>query len=111
MTAATATTTAPAGPRTLPPLGPTRKLKVPKQAERTLRNGLTVAWTDGRVHTFPERKAPSGGRAYWGVSHELLIRDFYARLNDPEPFWISPAEALKSLELLKRTYEVAGAGS
>ncbi|MBQ1019606.1 insulinase family protein [Micromonospora sp. D93] len=38
----TTTTTAPVGPRTLPPLGPTRKLKVPKQAERTLRNGLTV---------------------------------------------------------------------
>ncbi|MGC4809808.1 M16 family metallopeptidase [Micromonospora sp. DT228] len=36
------TTTAPTGPRTLPPLGPTRKLKVPKQAERTLPNGLTV---------------------------------------------------------------------
>ncbi|RQX10629.1 insulinase family protein [Micromonospora ureilytica] len=34
--------TASIGPRTLPPLGPTRKLKVPKQAERTLRNGLTV---------------------------------------------------------------------
>ncbi|MFF5053920.1 M16 family metallopeptidase [Micromonospora sp. NPDC000663] len=33
------TTTA---PRTLPALGPNRKLKVPKQAERTLRNGLTV---------------------------------------------------------------------
>ncbi|MFC0006918.1 M16 family metallopeptidase [Micromonospora siamensis] len=30
------------GTRTLPPLGPTRKLKVPKQAERTLANGLTV---------------------------------------------------------------------
>ncbi|MEW2143058.1 pitrilysin family protein [Micromonospora vinacea] len=38
----TTTTAAPAGPRTLPPLGPTRKLKVPRQAERTLRNGLTV---------------------------------------------------------------------
>ncbi|MEU8420282.1 pitrilysin family protein [Micromonospora sp. NPDC048835] len=34
--------TAPAHPRALPPLGPNRKLKVPKQAERTLRNGLTV---------------------------------------------------------------------
>ncbi|TDB72281.1 pitrilysin family protein [Micromonospora sp. KC721] len=28
--------------RALPPLGPTRKLKLPKQAERTLSNGLTV---------------------------------------------------------------------
>ncbi|MEU4554982.1 M16 family metallopeptidase [Micromonospora violae] len=36
------TGTVAAAPRTLPPLGPTRKLKVPKQAERTLRNGLTV---------------------------------------------------------------------
>ncbi|MFC8615951.1 M16 family metallopeptidase [Micromonospora purpureochromogenes] len=36
------TTTAPATPRALPPLGPTRKLKVPKQAERRLANGLTV---------------------------------------------------------------------
>ncbi|MGN9779097.1 M16 family metallopeptidase [Micromonospora sp. H33] len=36
------TATAPAAPRTLPPLGPTRKLKLPKQAERTLGNGLTV---------------------------------------------------------------------
>ncbi|SCL19184.1 Predicted Zn-dependent peptidase [Micromonospora nigra] len=31
-----------AGPRTLPPLGPTRRLKLPKQAERRLGNGLTV---------------------------------------------------------------------
>ncbi|MFI6267123.1 M16 family metallopeptidase [Micromonospora sp. NPDC051006] len=30
------------GPRTLPALGPNRKLKLPKQAERTLANGLTV---------------------------------------------------------------------
>ncbi|MCM0676929.1 insulinase family protein [Micromonospora phytophila] len=36
------TATAQAGPRSLPPLGPTRKLKLPKQGERTLGNGLTV---------------------------------------------------------------------
>lgn len=75
----------------------------------TLRNGLVVAWKDGREpEVFHERQAPSGGRSYWGVSHELLIRDFYARLDDPDPFWISPAEALKSLRILKRTYEVSG---
>ncbi|WP_206079993.1 Gfo/Idh/MocA family protein [Propioniciclava coleopterorum] len=70
----------------------------------TLRDGLTVAWKDGRVERFEERRAASGGRAYWGVSHELLIRDFYAKVDDPEPFWISPAEALKSLQMLKATY-------
>ena len=75
----------------------------------TLRNGLTVAWHDGRApQVFEERKVPSGGRTYWGVSHELLIRDFYDRLDDPEPFWISPAEAMKSLRILKQTYERSG---
>lgn len=75
----------------------------------SLRNGLSVAWKDGRgVDVFEERKAPSGGRSYWGVSHELLIRDFYAKVDDPEPFWISPAEALKSLRMLKETYRVSG---
>lgn len=74
----------------------------------SLRNGLTVAWRDGRVDRYEERQVPSGGRSYWGVSHELLIRDFYAKLADPEPFWITPAEALKSLALLKKTYQVSG---
>lgn len=73
-----------------------------------IRDGLSVAWADGRAQRWEERSAPSGGRAYWGVSHELLVRDFYARLDDSEPFWISPAEALKSLSLLKRAYEISG---
>lgn len=83
----------------------------------TLRDGLTVTWKDGRVDHVDERRAASGGRAYWGVSHELLIRDFYAAVDDPEPFWIGPAEAVKSLLMLKQTYQSsalagsAGAGA
>lgn len=73
----------------------------------TLKHGLEVRWRDGRVDRYAEREAPSGGRAYWGVSHEILIRDFYGKLDDPEPFWLSPAEAMKSLQILKRTYEVS----
>src|SRR6476661_2192494 len=70
----------------------------------SLRGDLTVTHTDGRVEVVPERKAASGGRAYWGVSHELLIRDFYHRLGDPEPFWISPREAAKSLAIVQDVY-------
>ena len=69
-----------------------------------LRDGLRVEWKDGRVDTYAEREAPSGGRSYWGVSHELLIQDFYDRLDDDEPFWISPAEAMKSLTIAKSIY-------
>lgn len=79
-----------------------------EHADVVLRNGLTVVWHDGRVERHAERQVPSGGRTYWGVSHELLIRDFYATLGDPEPFWISPADALASLRILTRAYEVSG---
>ena len=29
--------------------------------------------------------------------HAALIADFYARLDEPEPFWISPREASSEL--------------
>jgi predicted dehydrogenase len=77
---------------------------VTENAILTLRGDLTVSYADGRTEVIAERKAPSGGRAYWGVSHELLIRDFYARLGDDEPFWISPREAEKSLRIVQNIY-------
>ncbi|MGP9707727.1 Gfo/Idh/MocA family protein [Brachybacterium sp. AOP42-C2-15] len=73
--------------------------------------GLTIRWADGRVDTIGERSVTSGGRSYWGVSHELLIRDFYEHLEDPEPFWIGPQEAMASLEILKEAYRLSGVGA
>jgi UDP-N-acetyl-2-amino-2-deoxyglucuronate dehydrogenase len=77
---------------------------ITERATLSLRGDLTVSYADGRVEVVPERRAASGGRSYWGVSHELLIRDFYDRLGDPEPFWISPQEAAKSLAIVKDVY-------
>lgn len=70
----------------------------------TLRGDLTVTYEDGRVDVIPERRSDTGGRSYWGVSHKLLIKDFYGRLDEPEPFWISPLEAEKSLRIIKDVY-------
>ncbi|ASK65949.1 dehydrogenase [Brachybacterium avium] len=85
-----------------------------ERAYLTLRGGtdggLTSRWADGRVETLAERSVTSGGRSYWGVSHELLIRDFYERLDEPEPFWIGPGEAMASLEILKEAYRLSGVG-
>ena len=75
-----------------------------EQALLTIRKDLTISYADGQVEVVPERAAASVGRAYWGVSHELLIRDFYARLDEPEPFWISPREAAKTLRILGEVY-------
>lgn len=70
-----------------------------------IRNGLTLTLEDGTVEVFGEREVASAGRTYWGVSHEILIRDFYARLGEPEPFWISPTEAMASLRMLTAIYD------
>ena len=59
---------------------------------RADRDGRRAAWRQ------------SGGRAYWGASHELLIADFYRRLADPEPFWIAPREAAKIAALIDQIY-------
>jgi UDP-N-acetyl-2-amino-2-deoxyglucuronate dehydrogenase len=77
---------------------------VTEQATLSLRGDLTVTYADGRVEVVPERVVESGGRAYWGVSHELLIADFYARLGEEGPFWINPSEAAKSLRIVKEIY-------
>jgi predicted dehydrogenase len=77
---------------------------VTEKAVLTLRGDLTVTYADGRVDIIPERRSDSGGRAYWGVSHQLLISDFYSRLDETAEFWISPAEAEKSLRIIKDIY-------
>lgn len=76
-------------------------------ATLTLRGDLIVTYADGRSHTVPERTAPSAGRSYWGVSHQRLIHDFYSRRDDPGPFWIGPAEAAKSLDIVQQVYRAS----
>jgi predicted dehydrogenase len=78
-----------------------------ERATLSLRDTLTVTHDDGRVDIVRERELPAGGRAYWGVSHELLIRDFYDRLDEPDPFWIDPREAQKTLEIIQDVYDQA----
>ena len=39
-----------------------------------------------------------------GTSPELLIGDFYARLEDAEPWWTSPAGAEQSLRTVQSIY-------
>ncbi|WP_026542291.1 Gfo/Idh/MocA family protein [Paenarthrobacter nicotinovorans] len=77
---------------------------VTEKATLSLRGDLTVTYADGRVDVIQERVAETGGRSYWGVSHHLLIADFYATLGEPGQFWINPAEAGKSLGIIKDIY-------
>ncbi|SED90743.1 Predicted dehydrogenase [Arthrobacter alpinus] len=77
---------------------------VAEKATLQLRGDLTITHHDGRVEVVEERRAVSGGRDYWGVSHQLYIADFYAQLGQEGPFWINPDEALKTLRIIKDVY-------
>ncbi|WP_433360011.1 Gfo/Idh/MocA family protein [Actinoplanes sp. CA-142083] len=77
---------------------------VTDKATLLLRGDLTITHQDGTVEVIAERRASSGGRSYWGASHELIIADFYRSLADPEPFWIGPGEALKSQLIIDAVY-------
>ena len=46
-----------------------------------------------------------------GISHQVLIRDFYDHLGDGAPFWINPREAIKSLRIIKDVYAQSFVGS
>jgi len=79
-----------------------------EHARLLIRGDLTLAYSDGRTEVVEERRATPTGRAYWGVSHELLVADFYRRLDEPEPFWIGPAEGVAALAVLDQVYRDAG---
>jgi UDP-N-acetyl-2-amino-2-deoxyglucuronate dehydrogenase len=68
---------------------------------------LTARFADGRVETTVEPVTATGARAYWGVSHERLIQDFYATLDEPGAFWLHPAEARKAFDVIQDVYDAA----
>lgn len=82
---------------------------VAERATFFVRGDLTIRFADGRVEHVAEPVRATGGRAYWGASHQLLIKDFYDRLADPEPFWISPREAAKTLRIIDQLYALGAA--
>jgi predicted dehydrogenase len=80
---------------------------VTERATLSLRGDLTVTYSDGRIDVVRERELAPGTRAYWGVSHVLLVRDFYDQLGHDGPFWIDPRAAQKSLEIVQDLYDQA----
>lgn len=74
----------------------------------SLRGDLVV--TDARGVTTAVSDTPPGSDtpSYWGQSHPTLIGDFYASLERPEPFWISPADALPAQQVLSEVYRQSG---
>lgn len=70
----------------------------------SLRGDLTVTDADGAATVISDTPPSSDAPSYWGRSHEALIGDFYARLDDEQPFWIGPREALEAQRILDTVY-------
>jgi UDP-N-acetyl-2-amino-2-deoxyglucuronate dehydrogenase len=70
----------------------------------SLRSDLTITDAAGATTVVSDSPPSSDAPAYWGRSHEALIADFYSRLEDPEPFWIGPREAMVAQRVLAEVY-------
>jgi len=81
------------------------QLEIHGERGRAILGRDLVIEIDGAApRTVSEVTASGAGRSYWGASHEALIRDFYAGHGSGEPFWISPRQALGSLQAIKDVY-------
>lgn len=49
----------------------------------------------------------TGAKSYWGVSHGLLIRDFYKHVQQGRRFWIDAEEGSRALSLVHGIYEAS----
>ncbi|NOU91867.1 gfo/Idh/MocA family oxidoreductase [Paenibacillus sp. LMG 31456] len=66
---------------------------------------------DGQLTVLTEPPVNNTGeKSYWGVSHELQIRDFYEHLLQDQHFWIDGPEGYKTFSLVMDIYESSRTG-
>ena len=70
----------------------------------------TLHETRDGVTTLLCSSAAQGDKAYWGTTHEVLIRDFYKAVEEKRPFWIDGESALPVLRMLKGVYKASATG-
>ena len=79
-----------------------------RDATVALVGGETLLTDSAGTRMLATDAQDTGERSYWGMGHQLLIDDFYAKLDDPEPFWLSPAVGLTALQVLRASYRQSG---
>ncbi|NLG88260.1 MAG: Gfo/Idh/MocA family oxidoreductase [Clostridiaceae bacterium] len=76
----------------------------------TLNDGIYVTYSDGKEEFIQNPDKVSGSVAYWGLSHEKLIEDYYGCLITGKSFLIDGEQAIKSLKIVKAAYESSRTG-
>lgn len=66
---------------------------------------------DGKLTTLEEPVVNTlGEKSYWGMSHELQIRDYYEHLLAGKPFWIDGPEGFNGFRVVMDIYESSRTG-
>ena len=64
-----------------------------------------MTYRDGRVEVVRPATQAAGAKAYWGVSHGLLIDDFYRHVRAGKHFWIDAPAACETLRIIEAVYD------
>lgn len=82
-----------------------------EKAVISLRNKLTVTYSDGAVEQVAEIDSGSGEKAYWGCSHKHLIRDFHEKLREGREFELTGEQGIKTIEIIEAIYKSSETGT
>ena len=92
---------------------PTATSRTPRSPSRSSPSTPGSGWTPtspsptttGGSRSSGRPPSAVGERAYWGVSHGLLIDDFYRHVRAGKRFWIDAPAALETLRVIQAVYD------
>jgi len=70
-----------------------------------MENNTSVVYRDGTREEINDALSATGEKAYWGISHERLIEDFYGALRDGRNFAVDGKQGIAALEIVNAMYE------
>ncbi len=82
-----------------------------EKALARLEGDLTIKHENGEIERFSETDRATGEKAYWGLSHKILIQDFYSRLRAGVPFAIDGSQGIKAIQMLDAIYRSDRSGT
>jgi UDP-N-acetyl-2-amino-2-deoxyglucuronate dehydrogenase len=75
-----------------------------------LHDDILVTYSDGKEEFIQNPDKSLGSKAYWGLSHEKLIKDYYNCLITGKSFGIDGEQAIKAQRIVNAAYESSRTG-
>ena len=75
-----------------------------EKAVMRLQEKLTIKYSDGTVEEVHENDKATGEKAYWGRSHQRLIRDFHNSLFEGRTFDLTGEQGITAIKIIDAIY-------